>query len=137
MIGGPSGDTLGRMPVELNHTIVHSKDALESATFLSELFDLPVPQQLGHFQMVKTANHVSLDFATYPGDDIPVQHYAFLVTEDEFDKIFARIQERGLEFWADPRGARPGEIATHHGRQCYFQDPTGHYLEILARAYDE
>src|SRR5690349_12615994 len=99
------------MPVALNHTIIHSKDALESATFLSEMFDLPAPVQLGHFQCVKTANHVSLDYAGHPDGDIPVQHYAFLVTDEEFDKIFGRIQERDLQFWADPRGQRPGEIA--------------------------
>jgi extradiol dioxygenase family protein len=132
-----AGDTLGSMPVELNHTIIHSKDALEAATFMSEMFDLPAPVQLGHFQMVKTSNHVSLDFATNSNGDIPVQHYAFLVTEDEFDEIFARIKERELEFWADPRATRPGEISLDHGRQCYFQDPSGHYLEILTRAYDE
>jgi catechol 2,3-dioxygenase-like lactoylglutathione lyase family enzyme len=124
------------MPVELNHTIIASRDALESATFLSEMMDLPAPVQLGHFQAVKTSNHVSLDFAS-TSDKIHGQHYAFLVTEEEFDKIFARIQERGLEFWADPRRSRPGEIATHHGRQCYFRDPSGHYLEILTRSYDE
>jgi extradiol dioxygenase family protein len=124
------------MPVELNHTIVAARDALASATFMSELFDLPAPVAFGHFQMIKTSNGVSLDFASTT-DDIPVQHYAFLVTEDEFDTIFGRIKDRGLEFWADPRRARPGEIATHHGRQCYFQDPSGHYLEILTRSYDE
>ena len=52
--------------------------------------------------------------------------HAFLVSEDEFDEVFARIEARGLEFWADPRQERPGEIGTDHGRGCYFLDPSGH-----------
>jgi len=123
------------MAAQLNHTIVHSQDALASATFVSDVLGLPAPVRLGHFQAITTGNGVSLDFATSDREVTP-QHYAFLVTEPEFDEIFGRIQERGLEFWADPRQARPGEINRHHGRGCYFLDPSGHFLEILTVPYD-
>jgi len=70
------------------------------------------------------------------GEDIRPQHYAFLVSEDEFDAIYGRIRERGMQHWADPRGSRPGEINHNDGgRGVYFQDPGGHYLEILTRPY--
>ena len=43
---------------------------------------------------------------------------------------------RGLQHWADPAGQRPGEFNTNDGgRGVYFQDPAGHYLEILTRPY--
>ncbi|MGV0801771.1 VOC family protein, partial [Mycolicibacterium elephantis] len=70
------------------------------------------------------------------GQEICPQHYAFLVSEDEFTEIYGRIQQRGMEHWADPRQTRPGEINRNDGgRGVYFLDPSGHYLEILTRPY--
>lgn len=123
------------MPAQLNHTIVAAHDPLESADFLSEILGLPAPAPYGHFLVVEAANGVSLDFMRTEGE-IPSQHYAFLITEDEFDQVFARVTERGLTYWADPAGRREGEI--NHGdggRGFYFQDPSGHHLEVLTRPY--
>ena len=123
------------MPAQLNHTIVASRDKRESATFLSEMLGLPAPEPYGPFLVVEAANGVSLDFADHRGD-IPSQHYAFLVSEDEFDEIFARIRDRGLTYYADPGARRPGEINTHDGgRGVYWSDPSGHWLEIITRPY--
>ncbi|OBK76029.1 VOC family protein [Mycobacterium sp. 1274761.0] len=125
------------MSIQLNHTIVAAKDKNESATFLTELFGLPEPQPFGHFLVVNVANDVSLDYAEVPDDqEIPPQHYAFLVSEAEFDSIYGKIRDRGIPHWADPRGSRPGEINHNDGgRGVYFQDPAGHYLEIITRPY--
>ena len=123
------------MPAQLNHTIVASRDKRESATFLSDILGLPAPVPYGPFLVVEAANGVSLDFADHHGD-IPSQHYAFLVSEDEFDEIFARIRDRGLTYYADPGARRPGEINTHDGgRGVYWSDPSGHWLEIITRPY--
>jgi hypothetical protein len=51
----------------------------------------------------------SLDFMPTDGK-VHTQHYAFLVTELEFDEIFARIRQRGLTYWADPSQSKRGEI---------------------------
>jgi hypothetical protein len=124
------------MTITLNHTIVAAKDKQRSATFLTELFDLPSPTPFGHFLTVTVANGVSLDYADNMGDDIHPQHYAFLVSEDEFDDIYGRIKLWGLDHWADPTATRAGEINHRDGgRGVYFQDPAGHYLEILTRPY--
>ena len=125
------------MSIKLNHTIVAAKDKTESATFLTELFDLPEPEAFGHFLVVAVANDVSLDYAEVPdNEEIRPQHYAFLVSEDEFDSIYGKIRDRGMQHWADPRGSRPGEINHNDGgRGVYFQDPAGHYLEIITRPY--
>ena len=121
------------MPVQLNHTIVHARDKRESATFLSGILGLPEPTPYGPFLVVEAANGVSLDFIEEPGEP---QHYAFLVTEEEFDAIFDRITERGLTYWADPARRRPGEINTNDGgRGVYWEDPNGHFLEIITRPY--
>jgi catechol 2,3-dioxygenase-like lactoylglutathione lyase family enzyme len=78
---------------------------------------------------------VNLDFYETQGEIAP-QHYAFLITEAEFDEIFARIRERGADYWADPGQSRPGQINHNDGgRGVYFEDPNGHLLEIITRPY--
>lgn len=124
------------MPVQLNHTIVHAKDRAASAQFYSDILGLPTPRPFGPFMVVETANGVSLDFIEASDDEIIIEHYAFLVSEPEFDEIFGRIKARGLDYWADPAGRRKGEINRNDGgRGVYWRDPSGHYLEIITRPY--
>jgi catechol 2,3-dioxygenase-like lactoylglutathione lyase family enzyme len=123
------------MAVHLNHTIVSARDKQASADFLAGILGLPAPKSFGPFVMVQSDNDVTLDFMTAQGDTVS-QHYAFLVSESEFDQIFGRIRERGMSYWADPFHSRPGEINTNDGgRGVYFDDPDGHNLEILTRPY--
>jgi catechol 2,3-dioxygenase-like lactoylglutathione lyase family enzyme len=123
------------MPVQLNHTIVHARDRQQSAAFLAQLLGLPEPTRFGPFLVVRFANDVSLDVVE-DSDTIHPQHYAFLVTEAEFDEIFERIRARGLTFWADPFRKEPGRINTSDGgRGVYWSDPNGHLLEIITRPY--
>ena len=122
------------MAVHLNHTIVAARDKRESAAFLADILGLPAPSTYGPFAVVELANDVSLDFMDDP--EIHARHYAFLVTEEEFDEIFGRIRARGLAYWADPFDQQPGEINTHDGgRGVYWYDPSGHKLEIITRPY--
>jgi hypothetical protein len=121
------------MAVQLNHTIVPAHDKLAAATFLAEILGLNPPTAFGPFLCVETANGVSLDYADHDGV-IPSTHYAFLVSEEEFDAIFARVNERGLRYWADPGHTRESVI-NNHGRGFYFEDPSGHNMEVLTRAY--
>ena len=125
------------MPIEFNHTIVAARDKRESAEFLTELFGLPSPVPFGHFLTVTLEHGANLDYADVStGEEVRPQHYAFLVSEDDFDAIYGKIQSRGLEHWADPGAQRPGEINTRDdGRGVYFRDPSGHFLEILTRPY--
>lgn len=125
------------MPIAFNHTIVAAHDKRKSAEFVSELFGLPSPQPFGHFLAVALEHGATLDYTEVPeGQEIATQHYAFLVSEADFDAIYAKISSRGLPHWADPGGRRPGEFNTNDGgRGVYFRDPAGHYLEILTRPY--
>ncbi len=123
------------MPVQLNHTIVHARDKRESATFLAEMLGVAPPTPYGPFLVVQVDNDVSLDFMDDQGPVSP-QHYAFLVGDAEFDQIFGRIRGRGLPYWADPGRNRPGETNTNDGgRGVYWEEPSGHFLEIITRPY--
>jgi len=123
------------MAVELNHTIIWARDSKASAAFLAEMLGLPAPSHWGPFEVVATANGTNLDYLDRDGE-IASQHYAFLVSESEFDSIFGRTKDRKLSYWADPGQARHGEINRHDGgRGLYFEDPNGHLFEIITRPY--
>ncbi|MEE1795675.1 VOC family protein [Streptomyces sp. BE308] len=124
------------MSVELNHTIVHCRNNRESAEFLAHLLDLEVGAEWGPFIPVVLANGVTLDFATIPEGSITMQHYAFLISEAEFDTAFARIKEQDIAYYGDPHKKLPGEINHNDGgRGVYFLDPSGHALELITRPY--
>lgn len=121
------------MSVQLNHTIVWCRDKQKSAAFLTEVLGLPSPTPFGPMLVVQLNNGVSLDFYENDGE-ISSQHYAFLIGEDDFDQVFARICDQGLQYWADPGKQRPGEINRNDGgRGMYFEDPDGHLLEVITR----
>jgi catechol 2,3-dioxygenase-like lactoylglutathione lyase family enzyme len=123
------------MSVKLNHTIVWCKDKQRSAAFLTEILGLGAPLPFGPFLVAELDNEVSLDFHETQ-EQITSQHYAFLISEVEFDEIFGRITTQGLEFWADPGLQRPGQInRADGGRGVYFHDQDGHLLEIITRPY--
>jgi catechol 2,3-dioxygenase-like lactoylglutathione lyase family enzyme len=121
------------MSVHLDHTIVPVRDKEESAAFLVDVLGLPAPTPMGHFMAVQLDDGLTLDFADTDGAVRPL-HYAFAVGPEEFDAIFERVTQRGLMYWADPQRRHPNEIAQRgSGRGFYFQDPSGHFLEVLTR----
>ncbi len=123
------------MAAQLNHLIIAAHDKQESAHFLAEMLDLAAPVEWGVFLAVALDNNITVDYAETT-DDFPPQHYAFLVSDDVFDAALARIRDREIPHWADPRRAKPNEINTHDdGRGVYFLDPSDHYLEIITRPY--
>ncbi|HEX6857891.1 MAG TPA: VOC family protein [Streptosporangiaceae bacterium] len=123
------------MSPQLNHTIVWCRDQQRSAAFLTTILGLPDASPYGRFLVAEADNGVSLDYAETSGE-IAAQHYAFLVSDGEFDAAFGRITAQELTYWADPGRNQPGQINHRDGgRGVYFQDPDGHLLEILTRPY--
>ena len=122
------------MSIQLNHTIVPARDPLASAAFLAQILGRPAPVRFGPFYGVELDNGVTLDY--YRTEDPGAgEHYAFLVSEEEFDAILARINERGLPIWADPGHHRAGINRNDGGRGVYWSDQDGHNLEIITRPY--
>ena len=117
------------MAVNFNHTIVSARDSAKSAAFLADILSLPAPKRWGPFLMVTTDNGANIDFMD-TDESITPQHYAFLVSESEFDEIFGRIGDRKLTY------SKANEINRHDGgRGVYFEDPDGHLLEVITRPY--
>lgn len=123
------------MAIQFNHTIVPARDPRASAVFLAEILGRNAPVRFGPFWTVALDNGVTLDFL-HADAAVPIGHYAFLVSEAEFDTIFERIRARGLSYWADPMHSRAFEINRNDGgRGVYWNDPDGHSLEIITRLY--
>ena len=95
--------------MELNHWLVPSKNKVESANWFARMMGLPTGN-VGHFAPVKVNDTLTMDFAD--SDDVDLwapenghyarQHYAFKVTEQEFDEIFGRVLAEGLRYGSAP-----------------------------------
>ena len=119
------------MAIELNHTIVPARDPKASAAFLAGILGLPVDPPASHFTPVTLANGVTLDYDH--SDHVDTHHYAFQVSDEEFEAAFGRIKDAGLPYYADPACRQAGQVYTSkNGRRgTYFRDPDGHLMEIL------
>jgi catechol 2,3-dioxygenase-like lactoylglutathione lyase family enzyme len=119
------------MTIRLDHTIVPAKDKMASAEFFAEIFGLAVKPGRGYFAQVQVNESLTFDFSDEedPGES---HHYAFHVSEAEFDAIFRRVKAKGVPYGAEPDSPDDGRINTRRGgRGFYFEDPNGHLLEIM------
>jgi len=123
------------MPALFNHTIIASTDRAVSAEFYRSILEADEAPGWGPFTNLTLAGGVMLQFAE-PPVEIQMQHYAFLVDDQHFDRAYRRLVSAGVEHWADPQMTRPGETNTEHGgRGVYFKDPSGHALELITKPY--
>jgi catechol 2,3-dioxygenase-like lactoylglutathione lyase family enzyme len=121
---------------DLNHTIVNVKNKEISARFFAEIIGLQILPQWGRFLPVQMSNGVTLDFAD--AEDFRSQHYAFILSDEEFDAAFDRLKKTGTKFYSHFDNTDEGEI--NHlwgGRGVYFRDPSGHLLEMITRPYGD
>jgi catechol 2,3-dioxygenase-like lactoylglutathione lyase family enzyme len=115
--------------------VIKCRDKKRSSAFLARILGCSAAVPFYHFMVVQLANNVSLDFME-KGGPISVQHYAFLIDENEFGATFSRIRDEGLRYWADPGKSRPNEINHNDGGSgVYFEDLDGHILEVITRPY--
>ena len=129
------------MAVVLDHTIVPAKDKVASAEFFAEIFGLAVKPGQGRFAQVQINESLTFDFADKqeprggPGSDPRTgrrHHYAFHISDADFEAIFGRVRAKGLPYGSGPRNHTDGQIYTRRGgRGFYFEDPNGHLLEVM------
>jgi catechol 2,3-dioxygenase-like lactoylglutathione lyase family enzyme len=122
------------MTITLNHTIVPSRDKIESARFYSRIFGFEYAGEFSHFVVVKVNGTLSLDFDTR--EKFESHHYAFKVSEGEFDEIFERVKAEDIKYGSGPFDSENMRINHNDGgRGVYFRDPGGHLLEMLTVDY--
>jgi catechol 2,3-dioxygenase-like lactoylglutathione lyase family enzyme len=118
------------MAIVLDHTIVPAKDKIASAEFFAEIFGLRVKAGQGYFTQVQINDSLTFDFADQP--EPRSHHYAFHISEAEFDAIFGRVKAKGLPYGSGPYNHTDGQTYTRRGgRGFYFEDPNGHLLEVM------
>ena len=124
------------MAVRLDHLALAAPDPQASARFLADVLGLPDPRPAPPFIAVDVNDTLTIDYAA-PPFEFPGQHVAFHVSEEEFDAIRVRLDERGVEYVPGPHSREVGAINHHHGgRGLYFDDPGGHHLEVLTARYE-
>ncbi|RPE37520.1 glyoxalase/bleomycin resistance protein/dioxygenase superfamily protein [Streptomyces sp. Ag109_O5-1] len=122
--------------VQLNHTAVYASDRQLSAEFIAVILGLKAGAPFGPFLPVDLGNGVTLDYYEKRDEPIQSQHYAFLVPDEQFDTMIARLEVLGVTYYADPAHSEPGSInRLFGGRGAYFDDPDGHNMEIMTRPY--
>ena len=120
------------MTIELNHTIIPSRDKEAAARFFARIFGLDYEGTHGHFAPVRVNERLTLDFDH--ADEFEHHHYAFHVSDAEFDAIFGRVESEGIAYGNGPRSHDNMEINRRNGgRGIYFTDPDGHLLELMTR----
>lgn len=124
------------MAIRLDHTTVPARDPRAAAEFLAAVLGLEVGAPMGPFTPVVVANGVTLDFHADDDPEAKASHFAFLVSEDEFDAGLAHLEATGTTYYPGPHLSRPGEINHNDGgRGLYFLDPGGHTMELLTVPY--
>jgi catechol 2,3-dioxygenase-like lactoylglutathione lyase family enzyme len=120
------------MSIEINHMIVPATDRKASARFLGDILGVePGPALVGHFEPLQVGG-VTLDFMD--SAEVQSMHIAFVVDDATFDAALKRFEELGTETFADPARSEPGEINHRFGgRGIYFDDPDGHFFELMTR----
>jgi catechol 2,3-dioxygenase-like lactoylglutathione lyase family enzyme len=119
------------MAIVLNHTIVPAHDKESSARFFAKLFGLEFEGANGHFAPVRVNDTLTFDFDNARNFDF--HHYAFLVSEEEFDAILKRVQDAHLPFGCDPWTWDGTLNNWNGGRGVYFEDLNGHIFELMTR----
>jgi catechol 2,3-dioxygenase-like lactoylglutathione lyase family enzyme len=119
------------MTITLNHTIVPARDKEAAARFFAEIFGLRLQGSGGHFAPVRVNETLTLDFADAKGA-IASQHYAFHVSDAEFDAILQRVKNARLAFGSGPRSLEDGKLNDWNGgRGFYYKDRDGHVIELM------
>jgi catechol 2,3-dioxygenase-like lactoylglutathione lyase family enzyme len=118
------------MAIILNHTIVPARDKEASARFFADLFGLSYDGTKGPFAPVRVNETLTLDFSD--AETFDVHHYAFHVSETEFDAILGRVRAAKLPYGSYPWSLDDGKLNDWNGgRGVYFKDLDGHVLELM------
>jgi extradiol dioxygenase family protein len=119
--------------VSINHLIVPSHDKRKAAEFLAHILGIADgAHELGPHSTVQISDSLLIHFDN--AENFAPYHFAFHVTDGEFDEILERIKATGISYAGDPASKETGTINhRYEGRGFYFANPDGHLLEVSTR----
>jgi len=117
------------MTITLNHTIVPARDKIAAARFFAHIFGLK-RRRTDLFAPVKVNKSLTLLFDD--DDKFESHHFAFHVSNREFDAILHRIKIKKIAYGSAPWNLEDAKLNHWNGgRGVYFRDPNGHVLELM------
>ena len=122
------------MSIELDHTIVPSRNQVASAKRLAELLGVPWAESaIGPFSPVYVNEGLTLDFIETK-ESFPIYHFCFRVSRKDFDAILGRVKAAGIPFRSSPHGPMDMKVDPQYGN-FYWNEPDGHMWEVLTVSY--
>ena len=109
------------MAIGLDHTIVPARDKVASARFFARIFGLEYNGPHSHFAPVQVNESLTLDFDER--GDFEHHHYAFRISEAEFDAIFDRVKAEGIAYGSGPRSRRHADQPPAWRPRLLFRGP--------------
>ena len=124
------------MAVDLDHLLIPARNKIASAKLLAELLGVSWSEtSVGPFSAVFVNDGLTIDFDEWP-DPLPLAHYCFRVSEEEFNRILDRIKANGIPYRSSVHGPIDMKVDTTHGGSIvYWNEPDGHQWEMLTVSY--
>ena len=123
------------MEITLNHTIIFTHNNIDTAKFYERVFGFEFVKEWGSFAAVKVNSTLTLFLLNM--QEFQSAHYAFKVTESDFDKIFSKVKSENIAYGSTPFAPENGQINYNNGgRGVFFKDLNGHLLEIITQDYN-
>lgn len=118
----------------LDHLILQVNDVEESSRFYTEILGLTDEGKSEPFTIMRVTSELTIQLA--PWGTKGGQHLAFAMPRTEFEDVFRRVREQGIEFGdsfhsvGSMTGPGEEEGARGPGASLYLFDPNEHLIEI-------
>jgi hypothetical protein len=124
------------MAIELDHTIVPSRNQQGAAELLATILGVPWSRVgVGPFCPVYVNDGLTQDIDQFESA-FPASHLCFRMSETEFDALISRLRSLGIAYRSTPHGPVDIQVNSQHGgRIVYWSEPDGHVWEALTVSY--
>lgn len=127
------------MPPQLDHIILAVNDVAKSIEFYTGILGLTYEGKREPFSVIRVTPEFTIQMA--PWGSKGGEHLAFAMSRSEFEDVFRRIREAGIEYGdsfhavGNMQGPGDEDGSRGPGKALYFFDPSRHLIEI--RYYDQ
>ncbi|HZS44748.1 MAG TPA: VOC family protein [Blastocatellia bacterium] len=118
----------------IDHLILNVNDITASVGFYVDILGFKLEGKDGPFTVIRVSDDFTLQLA--PWGTGGNEHYAFALSRDDFDKVFATIKAKGIPYGDsfDSVGTNTGPGSESGAKgfapTLYMNDPNKHLIEI-------